>query len=439
MGRRDRSETLSRAIPGELLPGSNPWSEDLARAADPFDDAVVLVVDDNEANVVLLERLLRGAGLTGVHRVLDARHAVDRCLELQPDLVLLDLHMPHVDGFAVLDALSDRLPPDTFLPVIVLTGDSTSVTRERALDAGAKDFLTKPFDRIEVIQRARNLLQTRALHQAIQRENQNLRHEVERHTLEQRTIDEARQDRRNRINEVLAGDALTMVFQPIVDLQSGRTIGAEALARFDTQPARTPDVWFNEAADAGLGTELEVAAIRLALAQLEDLPPHSLLSVNASPATVTHGSLLELMNDSIGPRLVLELTEHHRVADYPALLESLAQLRELGVRVAVDDAGAGYAGLQQILALRPEVIKLDRDLTRTIDVDPVRRALASSLVTFSRDTRATLIAEGIETAAELDALKRLGVPWGQGYHLARPAALPMPRSIQSGKPAELGR
>jgi EAL domain-containing protein (putative c-di-GMP-specific phosphodiesterase class I)/CheY-like chemotaxis protein len=401
------------------------WSRDLVRAADPFASAVVLVVDDNEANVLLLERILGGVGVGRVHSVMDPRQVVDRCLELDPDLLLLDLHMPHLDGFGVLAALQAALPGDTFLPVIVLTGDSTSQTRERALDAGATDFLTKPFDRLEVVQRARNLLRTRALYRAIQRQNLHLQDEVDRRADAERREEAARAERRDDIRAVLDGGVLHMVFQPISHLATGSTVGVEALARFRTEPSRPPDVWFADAEDVGLGAELELAAVRAALARVPELPAGTFMSVNASPATAMEPEMLDLMaSDAIGPRVVLELTEHSRVADWPALVRKLDDLRRQGVRIAVDDAGAGYAGLQQIVSLRPDVIKLDIHLTRGIDEDPVRRAMAASLVAFALETDVTIVAEGIETHAELDTLRRLDVTWGQGYLLGRPGPLP---------------
>jgi EAL domain-containing protein (putative c-di-GMP-specific phosphodiesterase class I) len=405
------------------------WSTDLARASDPFHDAVVLVIDDNEVNLALLDRILRGAGVAEVHCIQDPLLAVERCRVLGPDLVLLDLHMPHLDGFGVLQALQAELAPDDFLPVIVLTGDATDTTRVRALDAGAKDFLTKPFDRIEVLQRARNLLQTRALYEGIQRDRRRLEAALERELEAQRRLEAERALRRERVADVLERGALHMVFQPIVALTTGRTIGVEALARFDAEPQRTPDLWFDEAAGVGLGVDLELAAISAALAQVDALPPGLLLSVNASPAAAMDPRFVEVLRPFASPQLVLELTEHQRVADYGALLAAIGDLRAEGVKIAVDDAGAGYAGLQQILDLQPEVIKLDLALTRGVDVDPVRRSLAAALVTFAGETGATLIAEGIETAGELTALQDLGVHWGQGYHLARPAPPPVVEEV----------
>jgi putative two-component system response regulator len=125
---------------------------------DPLHAARVLVVDDQEANVVLLQRILELAGVTDIHVLTDSRAAVAQCLELNPDILLLDLHMPHLDGTDVLRDLRAAMPDRAFLPVLMLTADVSSVAREQALDLGARDFLTKPFDRVEVVERVRNLV-----------------------------------------------------------------------------------------------------------------------------------------------------------------------------------------------------------------------------------------------------------------------------------------
>jgi EAL domain-containing protein (putative c-di-GMP-specific phosphodiesterase class I) len=127
----------------------------------------------------------------------------------------------------------------------------------------------------------------------------------------------------------------------------------------------------------------------------------------------------------VARRVVLELTEHDAVTEYDELGTALDRLRDLGIRVAIDDAGSGYSSLQHILRLRPDIIKLDIALTRGIDADPARRALAEALVSFGREIGALITAEGIETAEQLDTLRRIGARYGQGYHLARPAALPL--------------
>jgi EAL domain-containing protein (putative c-di-GMP-specific phosphodiesterase class I) len=182
--------------------------------------------------------------------------------------------------------------------------------------------------------------------------------------------------------------------------------------------------------------ELELLAVRTALAALDDLPPGVDLSINASPATVRSVAFASLLRHHPAPqRIVLELTEHSEVLDYGALADALRVLRDLGIRLAVDDAGAGYASLRHILTLRPDVIKLDRTLITNLPLDSVRRALVRAMVLFADDIGAVIVGEGIETEAEYAALRDLGVGQGQGYHIARPAALPLPAGVLDHLPA----
>lgn len=224
-----------------------------------------------------------------------------------------------------------------------------------------------------------------------------------------------------RITAIVAGHGLSMAFQPIVDVDRGRPVGFEALARFSALPPRTPDVWFAEAAGVGLGVDLELAAVRLALDEARRLPGDTYLALNASPATILSRRLEAELRDVAADRIVIEITEHAAIDAYDRLWAALAPLRQRGVRVAVDDAGAGYSSFRHILRIRPELIKLDMALTRDIDRDRSRRALASALIAFAGETGSTIVAEGVETAAELQALRRLGVTLAQGYHLGRPA------------------
>lgn len=230
-----------------------------------------------------------------------------------------------------------------------------------------------------------------------------------------------------RLQTILSGDGLTMAFQPMVNVKTGGIAGFEALARFTAEPIRTPDLWFAEAAQAGLGLELEMAAITLALGSLDRLEPGAFVSINASAETACSPALAQLLATVDCSRVVLEITEHAAVSDYEGLLAALAGLRLAGLRLAVDDAGAGVASLHHVLALAPEFIKMDISLTRGIDADPARAALAQALVSFGAATGAAILAEGVETAGEFAAITRLGVSYAQGYFLGRPAPLVAPR------------
>jgi EAL domain-containing protein (putative c-di-GMP-specific phosphodiesterase class I) len=234
-----------------------------------------------------------------------------------------------------------------------------------------------------------------------------------------------RSDTLARVASALRGDVMRVVYQPIVDLRTMRITAAEALARFDGSSAG-PASWFGDAARVGLGLELELAAITRALAGLDALPASVRLSLNASAEMVASRRLLDLLAGGVGARVQLEITERGRIDDYGKLLRALDDHRALGVRVAVDDAAAGYSGLRHILRVAPDVIKLDITLTRDIHIDPAREALTESLVGFADRVGACLVAEGIESQGELDKLAQLGLTEGQGFFLARPEPLPLP-------------
>src|ERR687897_364538 len=181
---------------------------------------------------------------------------------------------------------------------------------------------------------------------------------------------------------VMREDQLDIVFQPIVALDSRAIVGYEALARFSAHPRRGPDRWFQEAHEVGIGAELELCAVRRACERSYALPQGTFMAVNVSPATAERPDLLALLAGAQVDHVVLEVTEHARVDDYTRFRVAIARVRELGARLAVDDAGAGFASLRHILELDAELIQL------------------------------------VE-------LRRLGVHYGQGYHLGHPAPLPV--------------
>jgi EAL domain-containing protein (putative c-di-GMP-specific phosphodiesterase class I)/AmiR/NasT family two-component response regulator len=398
------------------------------------ESARILIVDDEEANLMVLRRMLERAGYHNLQTLSDSKLAIERFMSFEPDLVVLDLHMPEPDGFEVMAQLEPLVPPETYVPILVLTADITESTRERALAVGARDFLTKPFRYTELLLRINNLLETRALHSQLHRDKAIL----EARMRDQQATDQARAERRRaasrRIESVLENDkqgadasggvSLQMVYQPILDLADGTVIGAEALARFGTEPQRSPAQWFVEAAEVGLGIQLELAALRRAAEGLALLPADAFLSVNASAETIRSPALLEAIDRLPSSRLVIELTEHERVPDYDTLIGPVTELRRRGVRLAVDDAGAGFASLQHILRLCPDLIKLDRTFIDGLAEDPVRRALTTALVSFSTEIGATLVAEGVASSEELVALQELGITVGQGMFLGEPGHLP---------------
>jgi EAL domain-containing protein (putative c-di-GMP-specific phosphodiesterase class I)/AmiR/NasT family two-component response regulator len=392
-----------------------------------------LIIDDEEQNIMLLKAILqRIEGLVTIATT-DSTLASELFSQHRPDLVLVDLHMPGMDGVEVMAALNALITEDDFVPMVILSADTDRDARERVLEAGAHDFLVKPLDLSEVVLRTRSLLRTRTLHLKVESQRAALAEQLERHERREREASEHRHTAARRVRDVLDRRAIAIAFQPIADINDGRVIGLEALSRFETEPLRGPDLWFAEAKEVGLGAELELVAIDVALAQLPEIPADMFVSINVSPEHVADGHLAAHLRSHPAERVVVEITEHAPVEDYSALLEHVSELRSRGTRLAVDDAGAGFASLQHILRLEPDFIKLDLSLTRDIDTDPVRRALASSLVTFAKEVGAYIVAEGIETAGEQGALSRLGVSLGQGYYLGRPAPLPAPTVVLAAK------
>ena len=229
-----------------------------------------------------------------------------------------------------------------------------------------------------------------------------------------------------RIRAMIDDKTLLAAFQPIHDLSDGSLIGVEALLRFVSDDGAGADFWFKEAAAVGLAADLEFAALETTLAAVQDLPPHIYVALNISPATCLDPRLPGFLQASSVPldRLVLELTERLEIEEYDPLISALAPLRRHGLRIAVDDAGSGFASMRHVLHIRPDIIKLDRSLIAGIDDDQGQRALGAAMVEFSKQISATLVAEGIETSAELAAVTGLGMTAGQGYHLGRPTVHP---------------
>jgi len=228
-------------------------------------------------------------------------------------------------------------------------------------------------------------------------------------------------DRRSAIRRVVSELDFEVVFQAIHDVASGRVVGVEALARFPCEPFR-PDAFFAEAAQLGIGIQLETAIVRRVLSLLPQLPDDVFVSINISPAAALVAPWSELLADVEPSRIVLEITEHDAVPNYGALDDVLEGCRAQGVRVAVDDVGAGFASFSHVLELAPEFVKIDHSIIRHIDVDDARRRLAQAIAEFAGQFGAMVIAEGVESQRELDAVRAAGIGCAQGFFLSRPKA-----------------
>lgn len=210
----------------------------------------------------------------------------------------------------------------------------------------------------------------------------------------------------------------TVVLQPIVELATGTRIGAEALSRFPADWGKAPDVCFGEAHDVGLGDRLEILALERAADHLPGISGY--LAMNVSPATLLTEECGDLLRRLPLDRILLELSEHDRVEDYERLQATLAPFREQGMRLAIDDVGAGFSSLRHIVLTSPDVIKLDRSVVAGVADDGVLATLVGSLVDFGHGCSAKVVAEGVETAIDAAALGTLGVDHGQGWYFGRP-------------------
>ncbi|GAY19235.1 EAL domain-containing protein [Mycobacterium sp. shizuoka-1] len=227
---------------------------------------------------------------------------------------------------------------------------------------------------------------------------------------------------RAAIRKVVSQRDFEVVFQPIHDVTSGKVIGVEALARFPRAPFR-PDAFLAQAALLGLGVELETAILTRVIAKLPQLPHEVFVAVNLSPGAALAVPWPTLLAGTDPSRIVLEITEHDAVLDYGALEEALEPCRSRGVRVAVDDVGAGFSSFSHVLELSPEFVKIDHSITRNIDIDDARRRLAHAIAELAGQMGASVIAEGVENQGELDAVAAVGITAAQGYFLSRPRPL----------------
>lgn len=257
------------------------------------------------------------------------------------------------------------------------------------------------------------------------------------HDLQQRAVSAAqaqsqRSDLLHALSDVVLGRGRTAVLQPIVDLTTGRAVAAEGLTRFsaphpaqaDPATGRAAGQWFDDAGRLGLREDLELAAADAVLDLLDAVPQEVALCVNLGPATLLASRLATLLQGRDLRRVVLEITEHAPVQDYDAVSAVLRPYRQAGLRLAVDDTGAGYASLRHVLAMQPDLIKVDMALTRGADTDVARRTLLSALAGFASSTGCLLVAEGVETPGELAAVASCGITLGQGYIFGRPSTAP---------------
>lgn len=379
----------------------------------------VLIADDNpEVRSILADVVATDARLKVVATAGDAAEAIALADRHRPDVALVDFRMPGGGPWAAQEI--KRVSPETRVLALSAHADKAAVLQ--MLRAGAVGYLVKGasgddvLDAIARVLRGESVLSSEVtadvVHElADQLEHRSAGEEVERTRLE-------------RIAAALRPGVISTVFQPIVELHGRHPVGFEALARFAVEPVRSPESWFSEAQAAGLGHLLDAAALRVALASFSRLPDGCFLSVNLDPDSLSDPDVLEVLDGADLTRIVLELTEHTSVSDYGMLELALGRLRARGLRVAVDDAGAGFSSLRHVLRIGPDMLKIDRSVIKDVETDPAARALTASLLAFANELGVVVVAEGVESEATVGVLEKLGIAWGQGFALGTPAPLP---------------
>lgn len=416
-----RHSRVTRRTPAEPEPGATESRTSRPRppldglggpaARDARDRPRILVVDDAPAIRTMLERVLRRAG----YEVTSATDGIEaqRRLELESfDLVLTDISMPGLNGIALLRRVRERDPE---LPVILLTGAPTTATAIGAVNLDATAYLTKPIDNEALIAEVQKALKLRHLAKA-------RREASARVVTETPTIQAFDAALASSFDRALQG--LFMVYQPIVSASRRTAFAYEALVRSSEPALAHPAALFDAAEQLDRLRDLG-RAIRASCAEtLAEADPRIRLFVNLNAHDLLDDALYDARDPlaRLAQRVVFELTERARLDDIPDLAARIATLRRSGFRIAIDDMGAGYSGLNAFASLHPEFVKLDMALVRGIDGDPTKQRIARMLVDLSTDLNISVVAEGIETAAECGVLTSYGCDLLQGYLFARPGA-----------------
>jgi EAL domain-containing protein (putative c-di-GMP-specific phosphodiesterase class I)/AmiR/NasT family two-component response regulator len=381
-----------------------------------------LMVADDEAPILeaMCELVSTDRFIDVVGTARDATEAIDLAELHEPDVALLDVRMPGGGGSRAAREIRRRSPETRIVALSASTDPRTVASMVRA---GAVGYVGKDQPTDEVLRAIHRSADGRASI-AVDRLGEVAERLAEHQARQVVRIAERARVSTDRIEEAIHGDVLETVFQPIVDLEDGRVRGVEALARFMTRPRRSPETWFTEAAGHGLLTQLELAAATKAFDRLDEIPEAVYLSVNVSAETLCDPRLARLLQAVPARRVVLELTERSPIGDYGETRACLADIRALGSRLAVDDVGSGFSGLGHVVELLPDLLKFDRSLVSGIDSDRTKGALIARLTSFAAETAMEVVAEGIETEAELDTIRALGVESGQGFLLGRPGPIP---------------
>jgi EAL domain-containing protein (putative c-di-GMP-specific phosphodiesterase class I)/DNA-binding NarL/FixJ family response regulator len=386
--------------------------------------ATVVVADDEPHVVDYLCTLLEVEGFVVIGTAADADGVVQLAHRLEPDIALLDLRMP--GGGLEAARLIGSLSPGTKILIFSSVADESDLIP--LLKAGIDGYVTKGCPPDQLVDAITSALAGEGY--LSPKVNRFAMSQLSNRLLAEEQVAMRSLRMRQRVSAAISSSSFAIVFQPIVDVHTDTAIGCEALARF-TDQGRSVGQWLSDAATVGLVVPMELALARAALLEMRNLDPGLVMAVNVSPTTIVSGRLHEIFTGVDVSRVILELTEHAAVDDYPALRMALSRWRERGMRLAVDDAGGGYSSFAHIIELSPELIKLDASLVRDVHTSSHRKALVRAVISFADEMGVQVVAEGVETEPELVELRRLGVHMAQGFHLGRPRALDEQAELRS--------
>jgi EAL domain-containing protein (putative c-di-GMP-specific phosphodiesterase class I) len=366
-----------------------------------------VLVDDEPEALRGFERMLRGAGYQ-VDAFSSARAAVDRVSAGGVHVVVSDISMPEMSGLELLRTIRTH---DADLPVVLVTGLPAIESATDAVEYGAFKYIVKPVqpeDLRNAVERARKLYRLARMKREALR------------LLGANAVSADRAGLQASFDSAL--DSLWMAFQPIVRARDGSVYGYEALLRTEEPTLIRPDLVVDAAERLDALPRLGRRVRLLAASAMQHAPPDAALFINLHPLDLADESLFDALSPltQIAKRVVLEVTERAAIEEVDGVERRVVTLREHGFRIAVDDLGAGYAGLASFALLEPEIVKLDVSLLRDVDQSPVKQKLVASMTALCKDMGFLVVAEGIETPAERDCVTALGCDLLQGFLFARP-------------------
>jgi EAL domain-containing protein (putative c-di-GMP-specific phosphodiesterase class I)/CheY-like chemotaxis protein len=376
----------------------------------------ILVADDDEVLLRAFARILKSAGFE-VETVTSGTKAVESFRMHAFDAVVCDISMPDVDGLEVTRQIRDI---DTEVPVILVTGAPTVATAIAAVERGALRYLVKPIDPDELLRTVSDAARLSQL--------ASLRRQANAVVQSQLLLSSSMTELEESFDRSLV--ALFLAYQPIVSVSNQTTFGHEALLRTKEPSMPHPGAFFAAAEKLGRVSELSRRIRGLAPALLRHAPRSDgaqTLFINLHARDLADDALLipDPVNDPFASRIVYEVSERASLEDLGLYRTQIASLRERGYRIAVDDLGAGYAGLSSFALLEPEIVKLDMELVRGVDASLIKQKVIRSLVQLCTDMGVQVISEGVETRAESETLSSLGCDLQQGYLFAKPAFPPV--------------